>query len=145
MILEGIRTVYDSEAAYVPGSGGGAVALTPDAMRNFCSPDDARQIFDIAKQVLPQAQLIGGTGPFTATWNPGTYILTPGPDAIYANADTSGGRYMYRTPDGYRPMRIQSVSDGLDQFVAELVASYDGTKNGLTLTSTAQGKKLLWA
>lgn len=144
MQLEGVRTIYDSEVAYVPGSGGGAIALDTDAMRNFSSPKDAEQIMGIVKQVLPQAQVVGATGPFTTSWNPGTYVLSAGPDQIYAKADSSGGRYMYRTADGYRPLRIQSPPDGLDQFVAELVASYTG-KDGIKLIKTPQGNKLQWA
>lgn len=144
MQLEGIRTVFDSEVAYVPGSGGGAIALSTKYMLNFCSPADAEQIMSIVKQVVPQAQLVGGTSEFTATWNPNTYTLTPGPDQIYAQADSSGGRYMYRTADGYRPLRIQSVPNALDQFVSELVASYQG-QTGLKLVNTPQGQKLIWA
>lgn len=144
MQLEGMRTIYASEVAYVPGAGGGAVALGTDAMRNFCAPSDADQIFQIARQVIPKATLVGTTSQFTVNWNPNTYILTPGPDEIYAQADTSGGRYMYQTQDGYRPIRIQSVPDGLDQFVSELVASYSG-QTGMKLIKTPQGNKLQWA
>lgn len=144
MELDGIRTIYDSEVAYVPGTGGGPIALDTKYMLNFCSPQDAEQILAIARQVLPQAQLVGLTTEFTATWNPNTYTLTPGPDQIYAKADTSGGRYMYRTADGYRPLRIQSVPDSVDQFVSELVASFMG-QAGLKLVNTPQGQKLVWA
>lgn len=144
MELEGIRTIYDSEVAYVPGAGGGPRALDTKYMLNFSSPKDAEQILALAKQVLPQAQLVGLTTEFTATWNPNTQTLTAGPDQIYAQADTSGGRYMYRTADGYRPVRIQSVADSVDQFVSELVASYMG-QAGLKLVGSPQGAKLIWA
>lgn len=144
MELDGFRTIFDSEVAYLPGEKIAPVGLDPDAMKTFCSPSDAEQIFQIVKQVLPKATLVGTTGEFTATYGQ-NHILAAGPNQIYADAGSVGGQYMYRTSDGYRPIRIQSVSDGLDQFVAELVASYDGSKNGLTLVSTPQGKKLVWA
>ena len=144
MELDGFKTIYDSEVAFCPGQELAPQGLDPDSMKTFCSVDDANKIFDIAKQVLPQAKLVGATGEFTAQYNSSTHVLTPGPDQLYATG-VSGGRYLYRTDDGYRPMRIQSVADGLDQFIAELVASYDGSKNGLSLVSTAQGKKLVWA
>lgn len=144
MEFEGIRTIYDSEVAFCPGEGLAPQGLDPQSMSTFCGVEDAEQIFQIAKQVVKQATLVGATGNFTSLWNPGTHVLQPGPDQIFAPG-VSGGRYMYRTADGYRPMKIQSPMDGLDQFVSELVASYDGTKNGLSLISTAQGKKLVWA
>ena len=139
-----MKTIYAYEVAYVPGGSSGAPrALDTDSMRNFCSPNDADLIFQTAKQVLPQAILVGKTEPFEVQWNPSTSILTAGPDQIYAQADTSGGRYMYGSSDGYRPIRIQSVADGLDQYVSELVASYTG-QAGMKLVSTAQGNKLQW-
>lgn len=144
MTLDGFKTIYKSEVAYLPGQNAGSVSLDTDAMKEFCSPADADAIFAVAVQVVKQAKLVGKTGEFTATYNPGTHVLTAGPDQIYADS-AAGGRYEYQTPDGYRPIRIQSAADGLDQFVSELVASYDGTKNGLTLISTSQGKKLVWA
>lgn len=146
MQLQGMKTIYDSEVAYVNQKQGIAPqGLDPKAMMNFCAPDDANQIFSIAQQVVQGATLVGGTGEFTVTWNPGTYVLQPGPNVLYAQADTSGGMYMYRTPDGYRPIRIQSIGAALDQYVSELVASYDGTKNGLVMKGTPQGNKLIWA
>lgn len=144
MVLLGIRTIYASEVAYVPGAGGGAIALSTDSMRTFCAPSDADQIFAIARQVVPSATLVGTTSQFTVNWNPNTFILSSGPDEIYAQADTSGGRYMYQTENGYRPIRIQSVPDALDQFVSELVASYTG-QTGMKLIKTPQGNKLQWA
>lgn len=142
MQLQGMKTIFQSEVAYVAANGSPR-GLDTKSMMNFCSEGDAQQIFAIARQVVPRAELVGTTDQFTVTWNPNTYILTPGPDELYAQADSSGGRYLYGTPDGYRPIRIQSVSDGLDQFVSELVASYAG-QQGMTLKSTPQGLKLLW-
>ena len=142
MQLEGMRSIYASEVAYVPG-GGAPRALETKAMMNCSSPSEADQILAVARQLVPDAELVGPTSEFRVDWNPNTYILTPGPDEIYAIADTSGGRYMYGTADGYRPIRIQSVSKQLDQFVAELVASYDG-QQGIQLVKTPQGIKLQW-
>lgn len=143
MSFDGMKTIYDEEVAYVPNQGA-PQALTPKYMMNFCSQNDAAEILPIAQQAVPAAILVGGTTDFVVTWNPGTSTLTPGPDAIYAQADSSGGRYMYGSSDGYRPLRVQSIQDGLDQFVAEIVASWDGSKSNLSLQNTAQGKKLIW-
>lgn len=144
MQLDGFRTIYDTEVAYIPAQGVGPVALDTDAMKFFCSVADADQIFSVAVQVVKAAKLVGKTDEFTAQYNSSTHVLTAGADQVYADS-AAGGRYMYRTDDGYRPIRIQSPADGLDQFISELVASHDGTKNGLTLISTPQGKKLQWA
>lgn len=143
MTLQGIRTIYDSEVAFIPGEGFAPTGLNSQSMSTFCSVSDAEQIFAIARQVVPQAKLVGATGNFTVSYNPNTNILMPGPDQL-TSPGVSGGSYLYRTADGYRPMKIQSPGDGLDQFVSDLVASYNG-QTGMVLKATAQGNKLLWA
>lgn len=142
MQFVGMRTVFDSEVAYVSGTGV-VTAMSTKQMMNFCDPGDAAQILGVALAIVPNAKLIGGTAEFNVTWNPGTAILTPGPDQIFAQADTSGGRYMYRTTDGFRPLRIQDPTQSLDQFCSELVASYNG-ETGMIIVNTAQGVKLQW-